>query len=88
MMFLLTNPVDNYGFICRSENQQSFIYCFDELENQFQMRVNHCEIDDDGRLDYVLEERNGQNVLWAVSVIESGEEICQTEDVLVLIGGE
>jgi len=88
MMFLLTNSTDNYGFICKSENQDTFMACFSEMENEFQIRVIDFERDFDGRLDCVVESRNGKEVVWAVSVIESGEEICQEEDILVLIGGE
>lgn len=88
MIFLLTNNNDNYGFICKSKNQDTFMACFNEMENEFQMRVVDFEKDIDGRLECVVENRNGKDVVWVVSFVESGERICPKEDILVLIGGE
>ena len=84
MIFLLTNANDNYGYICKSKDADTFTACLNELENEFQVKFENPS----SKLGYFAEKRFGENIRWTVREIESDMGLCEKEDILYLIGGD
>ncbi len=83
MIFVITSPDEEFGYICKSENESTFLFCLDEPENETIIRFDSpLEM---GNTSYLVEQRLGREIGWDVKVVDSPISLDVTEDSLFLV---
>jgi len=84
MVFLVTREDEEWGYLCKSENEESFLFCLGEMENEIMIRFVD-NIRSRGSF-YLIESRFKDTIRWDVSIVEDDDNL--PEDILVLVKKE
>ncbi len=83
MIFQITNDKEEWGYVCESEDDASFLFCLSETENQIELLFTKAI--GDKHVSYLVEQRNGRDVGWDVKVIDRAPFDIVSTDTLYLV---
>lgn len=70
MIFLMTNEEDDWAYICRSNDRESFTFCLDDTENAYAINIVQAVTGSNGTF-YLIERRLDRWIRWDVSVLDT-----------------
>ena len=84
MIFVITSPEEEeFGYICKSENELTFLFCLDDPENETIIRFDSPL--KKGNTSYLVEQRLGKEIGWSVKIIDPPASLDVTENSLFLV---
>lgn len=83
MIFVITSPEEEFGYICKSKDESTFLFCLDDPENETIIRFDSPFERDN--TSYLVEQRLGREIGWDVQVIDPSVRLDVTEDSLFLV---
>lgn len=84
MIFLVSREGEEWGYVCRSVNEESFVMCLHDIENSMQIGFVSASKMDDQSYE-LIEERLGREISWKANVTDKEFGFVESDDVLYLI---